>query len=86
MCFVFPQNAKLRTVSPVSVETFAQNVRKVCICTKGDVTSHAPKATPLPMAPWSAAVLVSDARAPSTELSVCLLRVVACIATVWLGR
>lgn len=34
----FSQNAKLRTVSPVSVETFAQNVRKVCICTKGDVT------------------------------------------------
>lgn len=36
--FFSPQNAKLRTVSPVSVETFAQNVRKVCICTKGDVT------------------------------------------------
>lgn len=57
---LFSQNAKLRTVSPVSVETFAQNVRKVCICTKGDVTSHAPKATLLPTAPWSAAVLVSS--------------------------
>lgn len=68
--FFFPQNAKLRTVSPVSVETFAQNVRKVCICTKGGVMSHAPKATLLPTAPWSAAVLVSDARAPLAELSV----------------
>lgn len=83
MVFFFPQNAKLRTVSPVSVETFAQNVRKVCICTKGDVTSHAPKATLLPMAPWSAAVLVSDARAPFAELFVRLLGPVTCVATVW---
>lgn len=70
-------------MSPVSVETFAQNVRKVCICTKGDVTSHALKATLLPTAPWSAAVLVSDAQAPFTELCVRLSGPVAGIATVW---
>lgn len=55
-------------MSPASAETFAQNVRKVCICTKGDVTSHALKATLLPTAPWSAAVLVSN-----NELSMHLL-------------
>lgn len=66
--FLSLQNAKSRTVSPASAETFAQNVRKVCICTKGDVTSHALKATLLPTAPWSAAVLVSN-----TELSMHLL-------------
>lgn len=33
--------------------------------------SHAPKATLLPTAPWSAAVLVSDAGAPLSFLCIC---------------